>query len=227
VTFEFRNLQISGMLRQCVREWGSEGAAERAQSFDPLLHAVDSYFTDRTEEKINVLVPGSGLGRLPWELSKRGYAVEACEFTYFMLLPASFILQGARGIKYTLHPYATESKNVLSARQQLRAIEIPDVEPTGVPTFNIAQGDWLSLYGRQKMSSLPADLLRRPPSPPPSTTTTTTTTAAATKADLYDDKQGQRRCVSLHSMRVFGFDLLVIRALMLSFPLVSGTILTL
>lgn len=33
-----------------------------------------------------VLCPGSGLGRLPFEVSRRGYACQGNEFSYFMLI---------------------------------------------------------------------------------------------------------------------------------------------
>ena len=103
--------KISSSLRQCMREWSQEGAEERRQSFLPLLNAVDEHFKghpslvrrgdalsgafdDRNseEDKLHVLVPGCGLGRLPWDFSRAGYSVDACEFTYSMLLMSSLIL---------------------------------------------------------------------------------------------------------------------------------------
>lgn len=49
-----------------------------------------NYFSDPS--KINVLVPGAGLGRLAYEIAKRGYTCQGNEFSLFMLFASYFVL---------------------------------------------------------------------------------------------------------------------------------------
>jgi hypothetical protein len=58
-------------LRHFVRDWSAEGAPERATIFTPILEALaDVPIEERAGKR--VLVPGSGLGRLAWEISELG-----------------------------------------------------------------------------------------------------------------------------------------------------------
>jgi carnosine N-methyltransferase len=55
-----------------VRDWTEEGRAERAVIFKPVLDLLQSL--DKPEERgeKTVLIPGSGLGRLAWDISELG-----------------------------------------------------------------------------------------------------------------------------------------------------------
>ena len=46
--------------------------------------------SDRGE--VNVLVPGAGLGRLSYEVAKRGFSCQGNEFSLFMLFASNFVL---------------------------------------------------------------------------------------------------------------------------------------
>lgn len=46
----------------------------------------------RCAEEVNILVPGAGLGRLAYELAKRGYTCQGNEFSLFMLFASNFVL---------------------------------------------------------------------------------------------------------------------------------------
>lgn len=63
--------KVREVLRHLVRDWSEEGEMERAVTFAPILdklRLVDQ--THRNSQRI--LLPGSGLGRLAWEISKLG-----------------------------------------------------------------------------------------------------------------------------------------------------------
>lgn len=63
--------KVREILRHLVRDWSEEGKMERAVTFAPILdklRLVDQ--THRNSQRI--LLPGSGLGRLAWEISKLG-----------------------------------------------------------------------------------------------------------------------------------------------------------
>lgn len=41
---------------------------------------------------MQILVPGAGLGRLAFEIAKRGYSCQGNEFSLFMLFASNFVL---------------------------------------------------------------------------------------------------------------------------------------
>lgn len=48
------------------------------------------YYSNR--EDIKVLIPGAGLGRLAFEVAKRGFTCQGNEFSFYMLMASNFIL---------------------------------------------------------------------------------------------------------------------------------------
>ena len=74
VVDEERMSKVRSTLRQCVRDWSAEGAAERDACYGPILRELERLYPDRAARKdVRVLVPGSGLGRLVWEVAARGF----------------------------------------------------------------------------------------------------------------------------------------------------------
>lgn len=68
-----------------------QGKAERDAAYEPLLRALEenlplAEFKQRHQRVPRVLCPGSGLGRLPFEVIRKGYAAQGNEVSYFMLL---------------------------------------------------------------------------------------------------------------------------------------------
>lgn len=68
---------VRTVLKQLGREWSEVGAEERRQSFSPIINAVQAAFPgEETRPHVRILVPGTGLGRLAWELANRRYCVQ-------------------------------------------------------------------------------------------------------------------------------------------------------
>ena len=66
--------RVRESLKHFIRDWSEEGAHERQRVFEPILDVLRRVdHTKRTGQK--VLVPGSGLGRLAWEISQLGMSV--------------------------------------------------------------------------------------------------------------------------------------------------------
>ena len=82
------------IIHSLFREWSAEGSAERAKSFGMIISELQSVLpvTQGNIWSQRVLVPGSGLGRLPLEISALGYACQGNEFSAFMAIPSNFIL---------------------------------------------------------------------------------------------------------------------------------------
>lgn len=146
--------KVHTTVKQFVRDWSAEGAAERDGCYGPVLAAVERHTAGRPPSEVSVLVPGSGLGRLAWEFAKRGYHAEGNEWSVLMLLGSHYVLNARRGVGYaTLHPFAHMFCNNLSVAGQLREVRIPDVETHDLPAdgggFSMAAGDFLECYGRE------------------------------------------------------------------------------
>jgi hypothetical protein len=63
--------RVREALKHFIRDWSAEGALERDRIFSPILDVLREVEGDERREK-RVLVPGSGLGRLAWEISQLG-----------------------------------------------------------------------------------------------------------------------------------------------------------
>jgi N2227-like protein len=63
--------RVRESLKHMVRDWGSEGARERESTFAPILTELKKIPAKRRSTH-KVLVPGSGLGRLAWEIANMG-----------------------------------------------------------------------------------------------------------------------------------------------------------
>ncbi|KAJ2859847.1 hypothetical protein GGI22_002870 [Coemansia erecta] len=147
--------KLYSTLKQFVRDWSVEGQEERDLTYGPLLDALESEFSDVAPESrgsIQVLVPGAGLGRLAFEVCCRGFSSQGNEFSYFMLLASNFILNKTESPdQYTVYPFVHQFSNVVSAKDQLRPVTIPDVLPSSMPyastaEFSMTAGDFVEVY---------------------------------------------------------------------------------
>lgn len=63
--------RVRESLKHFIRDWSEEGARERNRIFEPILNVLSQIDSGERPRK-KVLVPGSGLGRLAWEISHLG-----------------------------------------------------------------------------------------------------------------------------------------------------------
>ncbi|RVD87302.1 uncharacterized protein DFL_001543 [Arthrobotrys flagrans] len=118
-------------IKQFVRDWSEAGVVERNMTYGPILEAVDRLFGMTTPRcDVRVLVPGSGLGRLAFDLARKGYCTEGNEFSFHQLIASNFILNhtGA-GEEFTIYPFCHTFSHHRSHADHLRPIQIPDIHP--------------------------------------------------------------------------------------------------
>ncbi|KAL3315611.1 hypothetical protein Ciccas_005755 [Cichlidogyrus casuarinus] len=136
--------KVRTVFKQLVRDWSSAGAEERNSSYKPVIDEIENLFPQQDRDKISILVPGAGLGRLAWELSSRGFSCQGNEFSLYMLIPSYFV------INFTIKPYLSQTTNVFSREDQLASVSIPDVDPSCISgnngPFSMAAGDFLDVY---------------------------------------------------------------------------------
>jgi len=143
--------KVNSIFKQLVREWTDQGFNERKTCFEPILTEIDTYFKDwKDKSAVHVLVPGAGLGRLPFEIAKRGFSCQGNEYSLFMLFTSNFILNKCKDrYIHTFYPWAQHYTNNVRSADQLTAVRFPDINPGDLPTnsdFSMAAGNFIEIY---------------------------------------------------------------------------------
>ncbi|KAK0410282.1 hypothetical protein QR680_005041 [Steinernema hermaphroditum] len=144
--------KVRSTLKQLVRDWSEEGRAERESCYSRILKAMYERFPDVEKRKdVQVLVPGSGLARLVWQLVHDGFSTLGNEYSMLMLLVSNFILNCCEEAnQFTIYPYVGENSNQWSYENQFRGIMIPDICTRNAGrtqrqnTFSMCAGDFVT-----------------------------------------------------------------------------------
>ncbi|CAA0822878.1 S-adenosyl-L-methionine-dependent methyltransferases superfamily protein [Striga hermonthica] len=143
--------KVRCIIRNIVRDWASEGQRERDECYKPILNELERLFPDRSRDSPPAcLVPGAGLGRLALEISCLGFISQGNEFSYYMMICSSFILNHCRiAEEWTIYPWIHSNCNSLSDNDQLRPISVPDIHPASsaiTDGFSMCGGDFIEVY---------------------------------------------------------------------------------
>jgi carnosine N-methyltransferase len=132
IPFDLNEDKVAITLKQIVRDWTDRGAAEREESYRPILDELANHFDLNNMEpnQYKVLLPGCGLGRLMYEMSLRGFYCEGNEFSLFMLIVSNFILNRCLIDNcHEIYPYCHQFVNNLNSEDPLISCQFPDVSP--------------------------------------------------------------------------------------------------
>lgn len=148
--------RVCAALRACAADWGALGEPWRKAAYTPVVEAVTAAAGDAVAAgdaasvaSFRVLVPGAGLGRLAWELARRGAAVQGAEADYVLLFLANFLLNGDASERAVVFPAALRVDGAAVEEGE----EIPDVDPSSLSNeanFSMCAGDFLSLYNEKE-----------------------------------------------------------------------------
>lgn len=150
--------KVRTTLRQFIRDWAVEGQVERDFSYQPLIDALFRHLPPPARgsgaRKPRVLCPGSGLGRLPFDLARVGYAAQGNEFSYHMLLGSHLIYNRTQAPRaHTIYPFIVNTVNRRKSSDNLRFIQVPDVVPClELPEdaeVSMAAGEFIAVYEDQ------------------------------------------------------------------------------
>ncbi|KAF7798972.1 hypothetical protein EIP86_010201 [Pleurotus ostreatoroseus] len=136
--------RVREALRHFVRDWSAEGQSERERIFTPILKVLAQVLPENRGE-MKVLVPGSGLGRLAWEISELGFQTTAIELSHFMTLALRFLLSPTSTSTFNqhiLHPYASWFSHQRTTANNFHAVTFPDVLPRHSSSFVLSEGDF-------------------------------------------------------------------------------------
>lgn len=151
--------KVRSTLKQFYRDWSKEGEEERRVCYGPILQELDRRFGDGERGKINVLVPGAGLGRLAFDIVVAGYASQGNEFSFHQLMASNYILNcTSHENQHTIHPFINGFSNHRTRASHLRSVQIPDVHAAtllSIPNegygpagerFSMVAGDFIECY---------------------------------------------------------------------------------
>ncbi|XP_071704262.1 uncharacterized protein [Rutidosis leptorrhynchoides] len=143
--------KVRCVIRNIVRDWAAEGQKEREQCYKPILEELKRLFPERSKESPpTCLVPGAGLGRLALDISCLGFVSQGNEFSYYMMICSSFILNQTQSVgEWTIYPWIHSNCNSLSDADQLRPVSVPDIHPAGAGItegFSMCGGDFVEVY---------------------------------------------------------------------------------
>ncbi|KAI3462439.1 hypothetical protein Pfo_019102 [Paulownia fortunei] len=143
--------KVRCIIRNIVRDWAAEGLQERDECYKPILKELEQLFPHRSRNSPPAcLVPGAGLGRLALEISCLGFISQGNEFSYYMMICSSFILNHSQiAEEWTIYPWIHSNCNSLSDNDQLRPVSIPDIHPASAGItegFSMCGGDFVEVY---------------------------------------------------------------------------------
>ncbi|KAF9188364.1 hypothetical protein BGZ51_006972 [Haplosporangium sp. Z 767] len=148
--------KVQGTIKQFVRDWSEGGKPEREAIYHPMVQELKDRFASVPVEQrggIHVLVPGSGLGRLAFDIAHEGFSSQGNEFSYYMLLASNFILNKTTQMnQFKIYPYIHSFSNIVQPNDVLTEARIPDVNPSEIPRgtdFSMVAGDFLEVYGQE------------------------------------------------------------------------------
>ncbi|XP_078531909.1 carnosine N-methyltransferase-like [Lissotriton helveticus] len=149
-TFDMDKLKST--IKQFIRDWSEDGRTEREACYQPIINEIMKYFPrDKCDvSKVEVLVPGAGLGRLAWEIANLGYACQGNEWSFFMLFSSNFVLNRCCQVNgFKLYPWIHQFSNNRRSADQIRPVYFPDVNPHSLPSnanFSMTAGDFQEIY---------------------------------------------------------------------------------
>ena len=153
-------------IRQLYRDWSAEGLVERRRSYEPVLADLLRLFPMQDKGSVKLLVPGSGLGRLAFEICRLGFDTEGNEISYHQLIASNWVLNlVSEHQQFDLYPFALTFSNHISREHQLKCVRVPDVHPgtlldsasRGMKThaferMGMTAADFVVLYGDARYS---------------------------------------------------------------------------
>ncbi|DBB03564.1 TPA: hypothetical protein ACH3X3_010907 [Trebouxia sp. C0006] len=151
--------KVRYVFKNLMRDWSQDGAPERTQSYGRICQEAQKQLAGRNpDDPAKILVPGAGLGRLCLELTNQGFEVQGNEFSYYMLLTSSFILNNTeRAEQWTVFPWMHSNCNQKSIADQLRGVAIPDVHPAALVQrpglLSMCAGDFVEVYSSQEQAA--------------------------------------------------------------------------
>jgi len=131
-------------MKHFVRDWSQEGLHEREATYPCILAAMQTAFPERAREPMTVLVPGSGLGRLGYEIAALGgFQVTLNEFSYSMNMAYHYLATLTTSEAATIHPYVDWWSHRATTAHLTRPVSFPDnIHVLAQPSVSLVEGEF-------------------------------------------------------------------------------------
>ncbi|KAF8465935.1 N2227-like protein-domain-containing protein, partial [Kalaharituber pfeilii] len=125
---------VTQALKHLVRDFSDEGARERGRVFEILKRSLGRLFPEGENkdgrEGRKVLVPGSGVGGLVWEIAGMGFEVTGVEWSFYVASLAHFVgsapvAPSSEDGKHELYPYIEWWSHHITTANMTRAAKFP------------------------------------------------------------------------------------------------------
>ena len=143
--------KLRSTLKLFIRDWTIEGKKERDMTYIPVMTEIKKYFQNFNDKKI--LVPGSGLGRLAFEIAKLGCDVDAIEVSYYMIICSDFIFNSSlEKNHYQIQPLIHSFNCLKYENDPFQIFNFPDENINEIMNrndfgkLNIIPGDFILSY---------------------------------------------------------------------------------
>ena len=133
------------IITHIVRDWTACGANIRQSLYSWCIDMLEKHIP---KEHRSILVPGSGLGRLAYDMARAGYSVEANEVSVSMAAVAFQFLNGLVR-KGVVHPFSFDSlTNEVTSKHRYDAVAFPDIDVSTANRAGLSYsvGDFVDIY---------------------------------------------------------------------------------
>ncbi|KAK4127162.1 N2227-domain-containing protein [Parathielavia appendiculata] len=145
-------VSVSQALKHFVRDWAASGANERDAAFPCILGALKDLFPSIGQnEKVKVLLPGAGLGRLGHAVAKMpGFEVTNNEWSSYQNVAYRFLTDPkhphhVQSNSTSIHPFLDSWSHHRSTTDMLRPVSIPDT-PIDRNAVLLVEGDFTTAF---------------------------------------------------------------------------------
>ncbi|KAK7700975.1 hypothetical protein SLS64_010569 [Diaporthe eres] len=139
-------VSVSQALKHFVRDWSASGRAEREDGFPCILDTMETLFPEQSRNDVQVLLPGSGLGRLGHEVaSLGGFEVTVNEWSMYMNLAYRFLEAHPRPSLQSIHPFIDSWSHHATNADMFRGVPFPDAR-VNASSVLLVEGDFVSEF---------------------------------------------------------------------------------
>ena len=143
---------IYNVLTYIMRDWTSERKKEREETYGVIINEVLKYFTPNTDNSTNykMLIPGSAVNRLGYELCKYGFDIESNEYLFLNGIFTDFIFNHAKKNEFSFCPNVDSFSNYFDEETVFRKYYFPDIDLNLKNNLNgkfkVTIGDFIDSY---------------------------------------------------------------------------------
>ncbi|KAJ4300723.1 hypothetical protein N0V90_002811 [Kalmusia sp. IMI 367209] len=143
-------VSVAQALKHLVRDWSTEGDAERIDAFPCVLNTLLRFSNNSRATPARVLLPGSGLGRLGHDIhGLGGFEVTLNEYSVYMNIAYRFLESLDVEHSAGLHPFIDTWSHHATTSDMQRRISFPD-HPLASRSVILVEGDFTTVFKGQE-----------------------------------------------------------------------------